>query len=61
MQLVAPLSAATARVIYPTPALDANDRNAPCGPGNKVLGDNRMCSSSERAAARAGATLNPKP
>ena len=50
VQLVAPLSAATARVIYPAPALDSNERNAPCGPGKKVTGANRMCSTGERIA-----------
>lgn len=56
VQLVAPLSAATARVNYPVPTLDSDDRNAPCGPGKKVIGANRMCSSAERAARAASTT-----
>jgi len=53
VQLVAPLSAATGRVSYPSPPLASNERNAPCAAGTKVIGDNRMCSSAEQTNASA--------
>ena len=49
VQLVAPISAATARLSYPAPGITSNARNAPCGVGNQVVGANRMCSDAESA------------